>query len=295
MNTTSLREFLALARALSFSSAAKELYISQPVLTRHIQELEKELGAELFQRTTHDVALTEAGRILAGKAPGLLQKCDSARNRLRSHSLPTYGTVRVGLGLEFSYSTRINQVFRQFMSRYPDIKVHYDVLLTRTPSQVIQGYDLFFTPCVFHDLPPATRSLLIRRNGTQVILPPNHPLMSKSAVYLHQLAGQVIIVPYADEAFGPYYQNYLLAERAAKGRLSRIAVENLSTALFLVSMGKGICIASQYVKNMLSPNTFVLTVSDQNCRFDEYLYFNQSDNGAAELLYLELLESLTAG
>ena len=292
MNTTSLREFLTLAKTLSFSNAAKELFISQSVLTRHIRELEKEFGVELFLRTTHEVALTEAGRILAGKAPGLLQKCDSARNRLRSHNLPTSGSVRVGLGLEFSYSSHIINDFRQFMSRYPDIKVHYDVLPTRTPSQVIQNYDLFFTPCVFHDLPPTTRSILTRRNGTQVILPPNHPLMSKSAVYLHQLAGQTIIVPYADEAFGPYYQNYLLAEKAAKGRLSRIAVENLSTALFLVSMGKGICIAPQYVKNMLSPNTFVLTVSDQNCRFDEYLYFNKSDNGAAELLFLELQERL---
>lgn len=57
-------------------------------------------------------------------------------------------------------------------------------------------------------------------------------------------------------------------------------------------MGKGICIAPQYVKNMLSPNTFVLTVSDQNCRFDEYLYFNKPGNGAAELLFLELQERL---
>ena len=45
MNTTSLREFLTLAKTLSFSHAAKELFISQSVLTRHIRELEKEFGA----------------------------------------------------------------------------------------------------------------------------------------------------------------------------------------------------------------------------------------------------------
>lgn len=88
MNTTSLREFLTLAKTLSFSNAAKELFISQSVLTRHIRELEKEFGAELFLRTTHEVALTEAGRILAGKAPGLLQKCDSAQTACEAITCP---------------------------------------------------------------------------------------------------------------------------------------------------------------------------------------------------------------
>ncbi len=48
-----------------FSKAADALYISQSVLTKHIQELEKELGVPLLNRTTHAATLTDAGRILA--------------------------------------------------------------------------------------------------------------------------------------------------------------------------------------------------------------------------------------
>ena len=116
--------------------------------------------------------------------------------------------------------------------------------------------------------------------------------MARSAVSLHQLVGQTIIVPHAQELFGPYAQNWMLAEKATKGRISIIKVDNLSTALFLVSMGKGICIAPRYVKNMISSETFIVSISDQNCRFDEYLYYNETGNGAAKLFFEEFQQRM---
>ena len=56
-------------------------------------------------------------------------------------------------------------------------------------------------------------------------------------------------------------------------------------------MGKGICIAPRYAKNLMPPDTFDTTISDMNCRFDEYLYFNETDNEAAQLFYEVFLES----
>ena len=111
--------------------------------------------------------------------------------------------------------------------------------------------------------------------------------MSKPAVSLHQLSGQTIIVPHAGELVGPYAQNWVLAEKATRGQVSIIKVEDLPTALFLVTMGKGICIAPQYAKNMLPPETFTVSISDRNCRFDEYLYYHETGNGAAKLFFEE--------
>lgn len=289
MNTGRLYEFVVLARLLSFSKAAEALYISQSVLTRHIQELEKELGHPVLTRTTHGVALTEAGKVLLNEAPELINKCDSALRRLRSRSAWSKGSVRVGIAVEFAYSGHIRGFFRQFSGQYPDIELKYDVFTGSTPSIVTAEYDILFTPCVYHDIPDNVRRHLLRRHGTHAILPPLHPLISTSAIYLHQLAGQTIIVPHAQEPFGPYAQNWLLADKATKGQLSTIKVENLSTALFLVSMGKGICIAPRYAINLMPSNTFDVTISDRNCRFDEYLYFRESDNEAARLFYEELL------
>lgn len=287
MNTGRLYEFLVLSKLLNYGKAAEALYISQSVLTKHIQAMEKELGVPLFVRTTHGVTLTEAGRLLAKEAPELVGKCDSVLRRLRSRNVPAQGSVYIGICLEFSYSNHIRRFFHSFLERYPDIELKYDVLTGSTPSSAVGQYDLLFTPCVYHDLPPSIGHLSARSHGTFAILPPGHALMSQPAVSLHQLSAQTIIVPHAGELFGPYEQNWILAEKATRGQVSVIKVDNLSTALFLVTMGKGICIAPRYAKNMLPAETFTVSISDRNCRFDEHLYYNETGNGAARLFFEE--------
>ena len=294
MNTGRLYEFLVLANLLSFRKAADALYISQSVLTKHIQELEKELGYPVLARSTHGVSLTEAGKILVKEAPELINKCDSALRRLRSRNAWSKGSVRVGIAMELSYSSHLRSFFQRFSGQYPDIELKYDVFTGSTPSSVASACDILFTPCIYHDIPNNIHPLLVRRHGTHAILPPQHPLISTAAIYLHQLAGQTIIVPYAQELFGPYAQNWMLAEKATKGQLSIIKVDNLSTALFLVSMGKGICIAPRYAINLMPPGTFDTTISDLNCRFDEYLYYNETDNEAARLFYEEFLRAMNS-
>lgn len=287
MNTGRLYEFLVLSKLLNYGKAAEALYISQSVLTKHIQAMEKELGVPLFVRTTHGVTLTEAGRLLTKEAPELVGKCDSVLRRLRSRNVPAQGNIYIGICLEFSYSNHIRRFFQSFLERYPDIELKYDVLTGSTPSSTAGQYDLLFTPCIYHDLPPSIGHLSARSHGTFAILPPGHTLMSQSAVSLHQLSGQTIIVPHAGELFGPYEQNWILAEKATRGQVSVIKVDNLSTALFLVTIGKGICIAPRYAKNMLPAETFTVSISDRSCRFDEHLYYNETGNGAARLFFEE--------
>ena len=63
MNDTLIQSFLSVAEEGSFCKAAEKIYISQPNLSRNIARLEKELNAQLFDRSGKHIALTEAGRI----------------------------------------------------------------------------------------------------------------------------------------------------------------------------------------------------------------------------------------
>jgi DNA-binding transcriptional LysR family regulator len=73
-----LRHFLAVARALNFSRAAEELSISAPALSRTVAQLEAQLGVTLFERSTHHVELTTAGRVLQEQAELAIDALDAA-------------------------------------------------------------------------------------------------------------------------------------------------------------------------------------------------------------------------
>uniref|UniRef100_UPI002453A8E0 LysR family transcriptional regulator n=1 Tax=Nocardia wallacei TaxID=480035 RepID=UPI002453A8E0 len=76
-----LRYFVAVADRLHFGRAAEELHIAQPVLSRQIRALEKDLGAALFTRDTHGVELTDAGRQLLDDAGPQLAAVRGVRRR----------------------------------------------------------------------------------------------------------------------------------------------------------------------------------------------------------------------
>jgi acetyl esterase/lipase len=73
-----LRAFVAVAEELNFSRAAERLYVSQPALSRQIRSLERLLGCELLDRSTHGVELTLAGDALLERARAVLRDVDSA-------------------------------------------------------------------------------------------------------------------------------------------------------------------------------------------------------------------------
>ena len=86
MNRIEVRQlecFLAVAEQLNFSKAARQLNLSQPPLTRHVQALEEKLGTKVFQRTTHSVSLTEAGVLFLEDARTILRHLDRATEAAR--------------------------------------------------------------------------------------------------------------------------------------------------------------------------------------------------------------------
>lgn len=293
MTTEYLYEFLVLSKVRNFSQAARTLYISQPVLSRHVLALEKHFGTPLLERSTHSVVLTDAGRLLASQIPSLLNSCDKALHMLQLGSHAFQGHVRIACSLEISYAAHIKLFVGQFMEHHRDITLSFDVTPANMPQDLLSRYDILFTPCAYYDLPTHVLQHLIFSHACLAYMPAAHPLIVKPSLSLRSLAGETLVVPYADEMFGPYAQNYLLAEKLNRGSLKCLNVPNLATALFMVSIGRGILLGPRYLKHMLPLDMHAssISITDKQCCFHEYIYYVQRpENPAAGLFYSEFAE-----
>jgi DNA-binding transcriptional LysR family regulator len=113
-----LRYFAAVAEQLHFGRAADELHIAQPVLSRQIRALEKDLGTPLLTRDSHGVALTEAGRQLLADVGPLLASAHAVRRRV---TVAAHGSQRLMVG--FRAGITIAAAVREFAVQHPDVIV----------------------------------------------------------------------------------------------------------------------------------------------------------------------------
>jgi DNA-binding transcriptional LysR family regulator len=91
-----LRVFVAVAQERNFTRAAERLHLAQQAVSKSVAQLERELGVELLERTSHAVRLTEAGEALRADAREVVQAADAAFARARDHGEGLAGSLRIG-------------------------------------------------------------------------------------------------------------------------------------------------------------------------------------------------------
>jgi DNA-binding transcriptional LysR family regulator len=185
-----LRAFVTVAEELHFTRAAARLYVAQQVLSRDVRRLERELGAELFVRTTRQVALTADGERLLPYARRVLQAQDDL--------LAAFGQARPLLvDLNSPGLVTGRRVLHRARELAPDqeLMARYESGLTGAAGELLAGrLDASFGR--FAGLPPALRAGLdqqpVRYEPMAVVLPEDHPLASLEAVPLAALAGESV-------------------------------------------------------------------------------------------------------
>jgi DNA-binding transcriptional LysR family regulator len=115
-----LRVFYTVSQKLSFTKAAQELFISQPAVTRHINELEQQLGLGLFKRQGNSISLTPAGQILVKYARQIFQTYASLENELATLSDTAGGNIRIGASTTVGLYV-LPRILALFRKAYPSV------------------------------------------------------------------------------------------------------------------------------------------------------------------------------
>jgi len=143
MEANLLNDMMLFAKVVdckSFSKAAKQLKLSNSVVSKRITRLEQVLGVRLLNRTTRKLSLTEAGTVFYERCSRISEEVDDAKLAVAyTHKTPQ-GWIRVNAPFSFGYSHMAPAV-AEFMSKYPKVKV--DLHLSIHPMDLIEeGFDL---------------------------------------------------------------------------------------------------------------------------------------------------------
>lgn len=118
-----LKYFLAVAREGSVTGAANSLHLTQPTLTRQLQDLEKELKQQLFIRGKHKITLTPEGMILRKRAQEIVDMVEKTEAEFQSISDVISGDIYIGGG-ETDSMKYIAEIIKEIQMDYPEIKFH---------------------------------------------------------------------------------------------------------------------------------------------------------------------------
>ncbi|GAA4263795.1 LysR family transcriptional regulator [Dactylosporangium darangshiense] len=183
-----LRYFVAVARHLHFGRAALELHIAQPVLSRQIRALERELHAELFARDRRGAELTDAGHQLLAEAVPLLQAAGALRRRV---ALAARGRHRFVVA--FMPGLIVTEAVRQLADAHPGLVV--DVLRSTWLEQTEVLHD-GRADVSYLRLPVDQRGLTVRPLFTEprvVVVPREHRLAGKESTGVAELADEHLL------------------------------------------------------------------------------------------------------
>jgi DNA-binding transcriptional LysR family regulator len=191
MELSELRVFLKVASERSFSRAAMRLHRTQPAVSQSIRRIENSLGERLFDRSTKDASLTEAGRLLRDYAERLLRLEEEAEAAVRDLKDLRRGRVLVGANEASVHA--VLPLIAEFRHAHP--LVHVDV--RRMPArmlgaEVAQGH-LDFGVLTFHPIETDLKSLVLGQDELVMLVHPSNPLAKRREVTLAECARQTVI------------------------------------------------------------------------------------------------------
>jgi len=191
MELFQLETFLAVAEARSFSQAAQKLHRTQPAVSQTIRKLESDIGEPLFDRSSRDANLTDAGRLLMDYAEKLLNLRSEAGSAITELRQLQAGKLAIAAN-EFT-SIYLLSVLEKFRRQSPMIKVVVQRSLSSQIAQEVLNHKVEIGLLAFNPDVSGLRSIVVYRDELAFIVHPRHPLAGSRQVNIRQLGAESFV------------------------------------------------------------------------------------------------------
>lgn len=199
MDTERCREFVVLAQTCNYLQAADQLFISQSSLSKHIKSLERELGVELFNRTTRHVRLTEHGRVFLPFARKLASTAHDAEAALSYATDNERRVLDIG-SIPVMVPYGITDLLHRFEHDHPNVRLKITEGEAEQLKDLLRkrAIDLAFirewSDGTDHDEDAEFATSVFAKDRLAAVLPISHPLASRSSIRLSDLANDEFLL-----------------------------------------------------------------------------------------------------
>ena len=186
-----LRLFEAVARRLSFTRAAEELFLTQPTVSMQIKQLSDDIGLPLFEQIGKKISLTDAGRELHETTREMFESWSRFEMRVADLRGMKQGQLKIAVATTAKYF--IPALLGSFLERYPEVDVRLEIA---NREKLLERMDTNQDDLYILVLPPedaAIERVPFLRNPLVVIAPRNHPLAHERDIPLDRLSRERFI------------------------------------------------------------------------------------------------------
>jgi DNA-binding transcriptional LysR family regulator len=256
MELRHLRYFIAAAEEQHFGRASDRLHVTRPAVSQIIADLEKEVGAVLFDRSAQGVKLTAAGRALLPKLQRIINELGEAFQQTRLIAEGKRGSLTIAYGSLTLLHPLFRAAIKQFSEACPDVALSLAEILTSCQPQAladgkIQAGFMHFGPLPSLADKTCRQGILaqdqtvlewyrIQTGGLGVMLPTDHRFAHRTPLSLRELANErFVVVPHSSSSPG-YGPLHMLCQKAGFNPKILQEVHSIAAQINLVSVGMGI-------------------------------------------------------
>lgn len=289
MDIQKIKFFLTLADHLNYTKAANELFISQSMLSRHIKSLEEEFNVTLFHRSTREVTLTPAGKILANGLRNLNFEYDALIEYAQSAQTGSSGKIRLGV-LIASMLGQLAEFIIRYKTTHPDVQIILSTV--ETPNKLCNelmhnridfGIGMPMNTSYFPNL--ASMSLFKKR--LCIVMSKYHRLAAagENELSINDFRDETFITP-ADEVSTAYRE--LLARCSAAGFTPKvITASDIMTVALWTEVNYGVTFLSEYSVFRGNPNLVFNYLNDIDAERRITLYWNLDNHEPSVRVFLD--------
>lgn len=292
MELRHLRCFMAVAEELHFARAAEKLHIEQSPLSRAIKDLEEELGAQLFVRTSRSTRLTLAGKLLMENAPRVFLALEQARASVKAAANGFHGQLRVALSDGITPS-RLPGLLARCREEDPEIEIRlFEVPL----AQQIKGLQDDLYDAGFSMAEEVGDGILVEpawEDELMVAVPARHPVLSHKQIPLEEVLRYPLVLGDPAICEGHARQVDRILRRQDKEPLIVQRVATFDVMMTLVSAGLALGLAgSAHIASSREPDVVGRRLAGQAPMLTTYLLRRDAEPSQALARFIERLAAL---